>query len=430
MTASKSGLQQLLQGLASLAVLLTAWPACAQEEQHGGASKSPQEQQVARASDAGSDVQDSDLQRQVKADGSRLFEFHPIWKASEKLKEKLHSRGLTYTLEMAFYDQYANRVIMGHQNFGTYSWRFSASWRFFDSEKKGSLFLDTTLLGSPGLNYDPTTEFITRNIGSISELNANIYPDAAALDELLIKYVSPSTQFSGAVGKIDLANRFDTNRVANDAFRQFTSFALSNNLSIPWPDYGGIGAFARANFGEHHYVMAATAASVVEQSFGFGCGIDDGNWYQLVEAGTTLDVPSAGVGHYRLTPWHARAPGAEGWGVGLNFDQELFRSDLVSFFRFGIGEQSATPIQTFVSAGVSWLRPWGRPDDALGVGIAWSNPSKSQALQNETLVEIFYRFSILPWIQLSPGLQVIHHPANDAGNGVVVVPGIRLYLSL
>ena len=85
---------------------------------------------------------------------------------------------------------------------------------------------------------------------------------------------------------------------------------------------------------------------MVEQGFDFGQQIDDGNLYQLAESGLEFDLPSLGTGHYRLTPWHSRILDRSGWGVGFNFDQELFHPDVIGFFRFGIGERSVTPRAT------------------------------------------------------------------------------------
>ncbi|MEE2677917.1 MAG: carbohydrate porin [Myxococcota bacterium] len=382
------------------------------------------------ASPAEAPAGDSTLRREVQADGSRLFRFHPIWNGSQQLKEFLARYGLTYSLETAFYEQYASRVTQGQKNFGTFSWRLSASWRFWPTASLGAFFLETSFLGSPGLNYDPSLEVITRNVGSISTLNGNIYPFGIALDEVMVKYISPSTEYVGGIGKVDLTNRFDTNRVANDSFRQFIAFALENNLSIPWPVYGGLGGFARVNLGENAYLSVGVAASVVDRAFQFGRNIGDGNWIEMLELGAEFQVPGLGLGHYRLTPWHADFPDAEGWGVGVNFDQALGNPEVVSFFRFGYGEPSATPIQTFASFGVTWLRPFGRADEMAGVGFAWSNPSPGQGLQDETLIEVFYRFAILPWIHISPDLQVVFHPANDPKRGTVFVPGIRLSVSL
>jgi len=375
-------------------------------------------------------VRKSKLRREVEADGSRLFRFHPIWTGSEKLKDTLAHYGLTYSLETAFYEQYASQVTEGQKNFGTFSWRLSASWRFLPAADVGAFFLEASFLGSPGLNYNPSVEVITRNVGSVSTLNGNIYPFGAALDESILKFVSQSTRFVAGIGKVDLSNRFDTNRVANDSFQQFIAFALENNLSIPWPVYGGLGGFGRVHFGEHAYLSVGAAASVVDRAFRFGENLGDGNWIEMAELGAKVQVPWLGLGHYRLTPWHAEFPGGEGWGVGVNFDQALGHPDVVSFFRFGYGEPSATPIRTFVSGGVSWLRPFGRDNESAGIGFAWSDPSPGQGFQDETLVEFFYRFAILPWIHISPDLQIVYHPANDPKRTTVFVPGIRLNVSL
>lgn len=423
---------QTQRSLAMILALMLVWVLLPRGADAAEDEDAPAETTPAPTADTTPDVPESErarLERQVRSDGSRAFRFHPALRASEKFNEALHPFGITYQLQVAFYYQYASRVTSGQQNFGSFSWLFSGSWRMIDAEGLGSIFVDATLLGSPGLNYDPKTVAIDRNISSVSDLNGNVYPNAAALDEVVIKYVSPENQFVGLLGKIDLSNRFDSNRVANDAFRQFTAFALVNNLSIPWPDYGGIGGFFRFDFGNHYYIMAGAAASVVEEGFRFGSGLGDGNWIEMAELGAEFEVPYLGRGHYRLTPWHSQTPSGEGWGVSINFDQAVGLPQLVTFFRFGIGEPSATPIRLFVSLGLGWLQPWGRPHDMVGFGAAQSNPSPGQGLQNETLVEFFYRFAIFPWMQLSPDLQVVFNPANDLRQNLVVVPGIRLNMT-
>ena len=374
---------------------------------------------------------------QHTADGSKLSKHHPTSDFLRKLDPRMEELGLLLKVDIAFYDQQASSVIQdGVKNLGTYSWRIYVDWRFLQVKDAGSLFFNFTLLGSFGLNYTEEQASWTRNIGSISELNGNIYPDESAIDEMFIKYVSPETDYVLGIGKLDLSNRFDTNAVANDAFRQFFAFALENNLSIPWPDYGGIGAFFRFNFGEGNYIMVAGAPSVVRHPFEFGNEITNENWYQIAELGLTVDMPFLGEGHYKLTPWHNRTVDGEGWGVGINFDQALYFKDLISFFRFGYGEPDATPIELFVSAGLTWIKPFGRKYDMFGVGVAWSDPSPTPQTpaqpydpQSETLIEIFYRASILSWLSLTPDLQIVHHPANDRRQNIVFIPGIRLQAS-
>ena len=72
----------------------------------------------------------------------------------------------------------------------------------------------------------------------------------------------------------------------------------------------------------------------------------------------------------------------------------------------------------------------------FGVGVAWSNPSPTPRtpaqpyeFQSETLIEIFYRASILSWLSLTPDLQIVYHPATDRRHNVVYIPGIRLQAS-
>ena len=65
----------------------------------------------------------------------------------------------------------------------------------------------------------------------------------------------------------------------------------------------------------------------------------------------------------------------------------------------------------------------------LGVGFAWSKPTSKAGFRDETLLEVFYRFAIRPWIQLSPDLQVVFHPATNREDNIIFVPGIRLNMS-
>ena len=358
--------------------------------------------------------------------GNRLSIPRPITEFTAAIKKRMARYGWLMNIDAAFYEQYATAVLDGQKNFGTFAWQVWSDWAFLTLEDGSRFSLEWTLLGSPGLNYDVSNEQLTRNVGAVSLLNANYYPSPAALDEFIIKATLASDRFVGLIGRTDLSNRFDTNRVANDGFRQFLSFPLQNNLSIPWSVYGGTGGLIRYNHDERLYVMVAGSESNSDEPFAFWKTASQGNWYEMAEVGVAVDVPWFGVGHYRLTPWHSRLEGEDGWGFGINFDQELGRNDVVAFFRFGYGDPDVTPVQTFASAGAAWLAPFGRKNDMTGIGFAWSDPSPGQGFRDETLVEVFYRLSIQPGIELSPDLQVVIHPASNPRQDVVWVPGIRL----
>jgi len=363
------------------------------------------------------------------AGGNRLSMPRPLAEFAKSIKKRIADYGWIVNVDSGFYDQYASSILTGQKNLGTYAFSVWADWNFATIEGNAKFSFEVTLLGSPGLNYDTATDQLTRNIGSISNFNAELYPNSAAIDEFAIKIVSDSNAYVGLFGRIDLSNRFDTNRVANNGFYQFFSFALQNNLSIPWSIYGGAGGLLRYNHGDQLYAMVAGSESDSDEAFKFWKTATEGNWYEMAELGLVFDVPHLGVGHYRLTPWHSRLDGEDGWGFGINFDQEVGRSDLVAFFRFGLGDPDVTPVKTFASAGLGWFAPFGRKHDMAGIGFAWSDPSPGEGDREETLLEVFYRFAIRPWIQISPDLQVVIHPSTNLKTRVVYVPGIRLTAS-
>jgi carbohydrate-selective porin OprB len=87
-----------------------------------------------------------------------------------------------------------------------------------------------------------------------------------------------------------------------------------------------------------------------------------------------------------------------------------------------------TPVKTFVSGGIAFEAPFGRANDIAAIGVAWSDPSSGEGFRDETLLEILYQLEIVKAISLTPNLQLVFDPANNAGDDVVVVPGIRMLL--
>ena len=172
--------------------------------------------------------------------------------------------------------------------------------------------------------------------------------------------------------------------------------------------------------------MAATGTAVNQEPWAFWRSADDGDWTQLVEVGLTRNLPYLGKGQYRITPWHSHRFGADGWGVGFNLDQELGLDRLVAFFRVGIGDDDVVAVERFVSGGLALERPFGRKDDLISVGVAWSDPSPGAGLRKETLLEFYYRLKLSASISLTPDLQIALDPAKNPKNQTLVIGGVRL----
>ncbi len=356
-------------------------------------------------------------------------ESQPDWNvlsgAGQALKGALRDIGIRLGLDTAFDDQHASQTATGDENFATFGWQTVADLRLHESKQLGTSYLQWTLLGSPGLNYNTDDRSISGNVGSISALNANVFPDPAALDELAFKHVSPAETLVVVAGRVDQSSYFDNNREANNGFRQFFAFALENNLALPFTTYGGIGGLVRFALSKDLYVMTGVGTAKNDEPWAFWKSANDGNWDQIFEVGLTQSLAYLGKGHYRLTPWHGHVSGSDGWGLGLNIDQELGIDRLVAFFRFGIGDDDITLVERFVSGGLALERPFGRKHDLVAFGVAWSDPSSGAGVRDETLLELYYRLQLSPSIALTPDLQIAVDPASDPKHDTIVIGGVR-----
>jgi hypothetical protein len=309
-------------------------------------------------------------------------------RTSHDVKDWFQERGITYDLFAGVLYQHADDVVTGDSGLWTLNYQLTASWALTKDDRLGSGRLGTTILGSVGLGYDPEDETLAGNAGVLSDLDGSLYPDPIAVDELFWGQAFPDDGFSVKAGVLDFTSWFDTNRVANDGFRQFIGGALQNNLSIPFPTYGGFAGLLRWKASDKLYILAGIADSRSNEGEAPWKSARADSLYELVEVGLTVDVDGLGEGIYRFIPWHASQTGTSGWGFGVSFDQELGSDDLLGFFRFGVGDQDVTSVGTFVSGGLGFDGPFGRTGDMVGVGVSWSDPASGSGSRQETALEV------------------------------------------
>jgi high affinity Mn2+ porin len=138
-------------------------------------------------------------------------------------------------------------------------------------------------------------------------------------------------------------------------------------------------------------------------------------------------------------------------GFGLSWDQEL-TSDLGAFARLswndGRTESIAfTEIDRSAAGGLSLAgASWGRPTDTAGLAIAVDGISSEHqhylegggtglilgdgglSYSPEEIVETYYAFQPLPWLQISPDFQYIRNPGYNSVRGPVPIYAIRAHL--
>ncbi|HAI14787.1 MAG TPA: hypothetical protein DCM28_23980 [Phycisphaerales bacterium] len=264
-------------------------------------------------------------------------------------------------------------------------------------------------------------EDLGANVGSIMGIN-----DDLDNEDLVLSGFSWTQSFNDeswiiTLGKISLSDFFDANEIANDETAQFLSTALVNNMTIPFPD-DGLGINLWANLSEHFYATFGVADSNAVTTHTPFRTVVDGDFFYSAELGfiNTADL----TGNYRVMLWHAQTPGVDGSGVAISIDQHI-ASNLVVFARWGMADEQLGDFEQFASAGLGIESPFGREDCLAAIGVAWADPS-DPTVDQETILEAFYRYQLNDMMHITPSIQAIFNPADSPQSDTVYVAGLRL----
>ncbi len=372
------------------------------------------------------DLQLPDKRREPRAKGSAP-DWDPLTEPLQRFKERLAERHIDLQLDAALLNQWASDTDRGKSDLLTLSYELNGDWRLMESREFGNGHLAWSVQGSEGVNYSINQQTMAGNVGAVSLQDPMLQPDPVIVNEVYWRHEFEDGRTILALGKLDLSSFFDTNRVANRGFTAFLAGALENNPSIPFPAFGGFGGVLRTRLGEQAFLMVGMADSSMNTPVAPWETVDNDSWYQVFELGLVLEPEDLGKGNYRLIPWHSRLFGNDGWGLAVSLDQELGRESLVGFFRAGVGDDEITPIETFVSGGLGIQGLFDRPQDLLGLGASWSEPSPAVGTRSEKILEAFYRIQLSPTLQLSPDIQVLLDPTNGTEDTVVLL-NVRLNL--
>jgi len=82
-----------------------------------------------------------------------------------------------------------------------------------------------------------------------------------------------------------------------------------------------------------------------------------------------------------------------------------------------------------VNAGLVIDNIFGQANDRIGVGYTWSDPSDG-TLDNQSMIDWYYRVQMTPEIEVGPTFQVIVDPVRYPDEDTVFVWGIRCRIAL
>ncbi len=132
------------------------------------------------------------------------------------------------------------------------------------------------------------------------------------------------------------------------------------------------------------------------------------------------------------------------WGFVLSAQQEV--GDQLLFLHYGYSDKTASPLEHMVSGGVVFENVFGEDEDAIGIGLSWSDLADFEPLtltdisgstikvggaenENQCAGEIFYRIQLTPRFTVTPNAQMLIKPAFNAEKNVIGLFGIRRRLA-
>lgn len=168
------------------------------------------------------------------------------------------------------------------------------------------------------------------------------------------------------------------------------------------------------------------------------------SWFSIAEAGVTWDrLDVLGAGRLAIGGWTHSADferfdgGVERgtWGMYLVGEQQLLTTGddvergLFAFARYAWTDDDVFDAGQHVGGGLVLKGTFpGRDNDEAGLFVSTlllSDAAGSSFEGDETALELYYRFSLTPFIHLTPDLQWISNPSGDSTVDNAVVGALR-----
>ena len=204
----------------------------------------------------------------------------------------------------------------------------------------------------------------------------------------------------------------------------FVNRHFSANPAIPFPGHGPIlGVSLRPT--DHYYVTCGVSnANGQTTRNGFDTLFNEWELFSFAEAGVTPSFKNIGSGRYALGLWHIDTRDSGGLpsdsGLTAIVDQNLGER-LQIFGRYAYSDGILTNIRQLAQTGLGLSGMLGRKEDLTGAAFSLAAPRLGTS-RNEAVVEIFHRFQVSSYSQLSLGVQLIANPGNapsSASEGIV-----------
>jgi porin len=216
--------------------------------------------------------------------------------------------------------------------------------------------------------------------------------------------------------------------------RGFINRSFILNPTLPTTGIGALGGVVKGFVTDHLWLGAQIHdANAASGNFDFDT-VQEGEWLKAVEVGWTPSFGQRKSHLVQFTYWDkdarslAGVSSGSGWAVSAAWK---LNDTYFPFVRFGHSDGGGgVAAETAVSGGVEISRPRG---EVWTIGAGWAKPSEETfgpGLDNETALEMSYKFPISKNFSILPDAQIIFSPANNPGRTSIWVIGVRAILTL
>jgi hypothetical protein len=222
------------------------------------------------------------------------------------------------------------------------------------------------------------------------------------------------------IGRADSTDYFGSTWMQS-ANNSFVNRMFSANPTIVAPGHGPAGGLSyRPNDYDFYISGGAANAYGTTTTSGFS-SLEETTFFSWGEVGWTPTFETLGQGRYTFSGWHMGERENDDipadWGVSLVADQQINETVQV-FARWGYADGAVANIKNYVQGGAGFRGLMGEPNDMAGIAFSYAFPSDS-SLEQEKVLEGFYRWQLTRFSQFSVGAQAIFDPGNGPDHDVV-----------
>ena len=97
----------------------------------------------------------------------------------------------------------------------------------------------------------------------------------------------------------------------------------------------------------------------------------------------------------------------------------------MGFLRGGYSDDGNALLERSLSTGFGWKS--NKRGDVLGLGINWGRPNHyvTGSVRDQYTAELYYLWQIRKNIQITPDMQILHHPALNPNHDTITLFGVR-----